>query len=96
VTFEQAATRLVQIAVANGGTLTAAHVERDRALSAEQPLVCAAARALSAGTNVVSSEHRDGEGWFPYGELTFSEIYGRSRGETSSWKRMLNRRTDDR
>jgi hypothetical protein len=90
MTFEQAATRLVELALARGGTLTAAEVEADQELSAEQAVVSAAARALAGGTNVISGDERDG-GWFPYSALTFSEIYGRSRGNTS-WKRVLNRR----
>jgi len=92
MTFEEAAHRLVELAVSNGGTVTAAQVESDEVFVAEHDLVSAAARALSGGTNVVTADDEDGRSWFPYSSLTFSEIYGRSRGSAAGWKRILNRR----
>jgi hypothetical protein len=74
VTFDQATTRLVSLARANGGTVTAAQVEADKELSSDRDLVCAAARALAGGTNVFSVEDDSGREWFPYSALTFSEL----------------------
>jgi len=96
MTFEQAATRLVELAIANRGTVTARQVERDESLASERPLLSAAARALAGGTNVWSTTNDDDRAWFPYCSLTFSEIYGRGRSamprKRMVWKQLLNRR----
>jgi hypothetical protein len=74
LTYEQAVAKLVALARANGGMLTAAQVEADDSLSREKDLISAAARALAGGTNVFSSEEPDGRKWFPFSTLTFSEL----------------------
>jgi len=75
VTFDQATTRLVALARANGGTVTAQQVEGDEELASDRDLVSAAARALAGGTNVFAVEAEDnGREWFPYSALTFSEL----------------------
>jgi hypothetical protein len=74
MTFDEATRRLVALAQANGGTVTAAQVEADEELAAERDLVCAAARALGGGTNVFSAVDEDGREWFPYSTLTFAEL----------------------
>ena len=77
--FEQAAARLVAMARRNHGTVTAAQVEADEHLTADKPLVSAAARALAGGTNARSAQESDGRSWFPYSSLTFSDLYGKRR-----------------
>jgi hypothetical protein len=85
VTFEHAATRLIQLAQANRGTVTAAQVEADDELAAEQALVSAAARALAGGTNALSTmDDEDGRAWFPYSALTFSNLHGRGSGRRAT------------
>jgi len=79
VTFEGAAARLVELAAANRGTVTAAQVESDEQLCAARLLVSDAARALAAGTNVSAVTGDGDREWFPYSSLTFSEIYGKDR-----------------
>jgi hypothetical protein len=75
MTFDQATTRLIALARANGGTVTARQVEADEELSSDRDLVCAAARALAGGTNVFAVDTEDnGHEWFPYSALTFSEL----------------------
>ncbi|MFL5929139.1 MAG: hypothetical protein ACJ77E_19585 [Gaiellaceae bacterium] len=74
LTYDQAVAKLLDLARARGGTLTAAQVEADESLSNERDLVSAAARALAGGTNVFSSEELDGREWFPFSTLTFSEL----------------------
>ena len=83
MTFDEATARIVGHARSSGGTVSAAQVEADEALSAERELVSAAARALAGGTNVVSAQESDGREWFPYSSLTFSGLgatRSRSRG----------------
>lgn len=74
VSFEDAVARLVALARQNGGILTAADVERDPELSADQLTVSAAAHSLAGSTNVFASQ--TDTGWFPYAELRFSELSG--------------------
>jgi hypothetical protein len=76
LTFDGATERLVSLARANGGEVTAAQVEADELLSApaNRDLVSAAARALSGSTNVFSTLETDGHEWFPYSSLIFSEL----------------------
>jgi hypothetical protein len=69
--------RLVALARANGGTVTAAQVEADERLSSERELVSAVGRALAGGTNVFSAQEADEREWFPYSSLTFSELGAR-------------------
>lgn len=72
MTFEEATQRLVQLARDNGGSITAALVERDRELAADPLLASAAARALDGSTNVfgIARANLD-EGWFPFDRLEF-------------------------
>lgn len=84
VTYEQAMTRLVELAAANRGVVLATQVEADGALSQAQDLVSAAARALAGSTNVFSLDERDGREWFPYSRLILGEFHPnekRDRGE---------------
>jgi hypothetical protein len=48
--------------------ITAADVESDAALAADQPTVSAAARAFAGSTNVFAVPRED-DGWFPYSEI---------------------------
>ena len=74
MTYEDAMNRLVAIASESGGTLTAAQVEADPELSADESTVSAAARALGGSTNVFSSDEPDGRAWFPFSSLLFSDL----------------------
>jgi hypothetical protein len=74
MTFEDAHSRLVDLARKHGGTVTAAEVEADEDLSSDRDVVSAAARALAGGTNVFSADDSDGREWFPFSTLTFSEL----------------------
>lgn len=74
MSYDAATSRLIALAKANGGTVTAAQVEADEQLSSERDLVSAAARALDGSTNVFSSIEDDDREWFPYSSLTFSEL----------------------
>jgi hypothetical protein len=74
MTYEDAVSRLLELARENGGTVTAAQVEADAALSEDQPTVSAAARALGGSTNVFSADEPDGRAWFPFSSLLFSEV----------------------
>jgi len=70
--YNEAMARLVVRAREHNGTLTAAQVEADEALSAERELVSAAARALGGSTNVFAyDEVDDGREWFPFTGLVF-------------------------
>ena len=72
--YEEAVSRLIEMARQSGGTVTAAQVEADPELAADEEMVSAAARALSGSTNVFSSDEPDGRAWFPFSSLLFSEI----------------------
>lgn len=74
MTYEDALSRLIEMARENGGTLTAAQVEADPVLAEDEPTVSAAARALGGSTNVFSSDEPDGRAWFPFSSLLFTEI----------------------
>jgi hypothetical protein len=75
MTYEDATRRLVELARANGGRVTAAQVEADEELSSDHATVSAAARALGGGTNVFSyDEEDDDRDWFPFSGLVFSEL----------------------
>ena len=68
MTYEQAQDALLTLAREHGGLITAADVEADEALAADQPTVSAAARAFAGSTNVFAVPRED-EGWFPYSEI---------------------------
>src|SRR5439155_5797387 len=75
MTYEDATRRLVELARANGGRVTAAQGEADEELSSDHATVSAAARALGGGTNVFSYEEEDDDrDWFPFSGLVFSEL----------------------
>jgi len=65
MTYEQAQEALLALARGHGGLITAADVESDEELAADQPTVSAAARAFAGSTNVFAVP-RDDEGWFPF------------------------------
>jgi hypothetical protein len=74
MTYDQISNRLLALARANGGVLTADQAERDPVLAlADQAVVTAAARALDGSTNIFGSP-RTGEGWFPFDELRFTAL----------------------
>jgi hypothetical protein len=72
VTFDEAKGRLIDLARANNGMVTAEMVEGDGDLNGDQEIVSAAAHALAGSTNVFASS-RD-NGWFPYSEIRFSDL----------------------
>ncbi len=72
MTFEEATTRLIEIARANQGILTADAVEGNSELADEKLIVSAAAHALAGSTNVFATS--GGPGWFPYEELRFTDL----------------------
>ena len=74
MTYEQAQEALLALARKNGGMITAADVEADAALAADQDVVSAAARALSGSTNVFSTPSDSG-GWFPYTEIRITDLH---------------------
>lgn len=74
LSYENTIARLLELAREHGGTVTAAQVEADPELAADQHLTSAAARALGGSTNVFSSDEPDGREWFPFSSLLFSEI----------------------
>jgi len=74
ITYDQVTNRLVALARASGGVLTAEQAERDPMLTSVEPaVVSAAARALDGTTNVFGSPRSDG-GWFPFDELRFTAL----------------------
>jgi hypothetical protein len=74
MTYEQAQDALLAIARANGGLITAAIVEQDDTLAADQPTVSAAARAFAGSTNVFAVPRESDEGWFPYSEIRITVL----------------------
>jgi len=74
ITYEQVTNRLVALARANGGVLTADRAEHDPMLaSVDSAVVSAAARALDGTTSVFGSPRSDA-GWFPFDELRFTTL----------------------
>jgi hypothetical protein len=73
MTYEQAQDALLSLARGNGGLITAADVESDEALAADQPTVSAAARAFAGSTNVFAVP-RDDDGWFPFSEIRITVL----------------------
>jgi hypothetical protein len=69
--FEEATARLVTLARANGGVLTAQQVEADPALAADRETVSAAARALQSHVDVITLAEGNGPEWFPFSGLVF-------------------------
>jgi hypothetical protein len=76
MTYDQVTSRLVALARANGGVLTADQAEHDPQLASEDPaIVSAAARALDGTTKVFGTPRPEGEqGWFPFEELRFTAL----------------------
>jgi hypothetical protein len=72
MTFEEATTRLVEMARGDQGIVTARAVEEDSELADEKLIVSAAAHALAGSTNVFATS--GGSGWFPYQELRFTDL----------------------
>ena len=72
MTFDEATTRLIEIARGNDGVVTAQMVESDNELTSEKLIVSAAAHALAGSTNVFATSGESG--WFPYQELHFTDL----------------------
>jgi hypothetical protein len=72
MTFDEATTRLLEIARSKQGVVTAQTVENDADLAREKLIVSAAAHALAGSTNVFATS--GGSGWFPYEELRFTDL----------------------
>jgi hypothetical protein len=72
MTFEEATSRLVQLARADQGVVTADAVEQDSEMAREKLIVSAAAHALAGSTNVFATS--GAPGWFPYQELRFTDL----------------------
>ena len=73
MTFDEATTRLLELARGREGIITADVVENDSELADEKLIVSAAAHALAGSTNVFATS--GGTGWFPYQELRFTELH---------------------
>jgi hypothetical protein len=73
MTYEQAQEALLALARGHDGLITAADVEADEELAADQPTVSAAARAFAGSTNVFAVP-RDDDGWFPYSEIRITVL----------------------
>jgi hypothetical protein len=70
MTYEQAQDALLTLAREHDGLITAADVESDESLAADQLTVSAAARAFAGSTNVFAIPREDDDdGWFPYSEI---------------------------
>jgi hypothetical protein len=74
VTFEQAQSKLLEIARRHGGIITAAEVEADETLARERETISAAAHAFAGSTNVFATSREDEDGWFPYAEIRFTDL----------------------
>ncbi len=72
MTFDQAKTRLIELARTGDGVVTVSAVEEDVELSANHDIVSAAAHALAGSTNVFASP--SDSGWFPYSEIRISDL----------------------
>ena len=72
MTFDQATTRLLDLARSGDGIVTAQTVESDSELAEQKLIVSAAAHALAGSTNVFATS--GGSGWFPYQELRFTDL----------------------
>lgn len=73
MTYEQAQDALLSLAKQHGGVISAADVEADDALAADQPTVSAAARAFAGSTNVFAVPRED-DGWFPFSEIRITVL----------------------
>jgi hypothetical protein len=74
LTFEATVARLARLAAARGGTVVAEDVELDELLARDRGTTSAAARMLATGTDVVSTPGTEPDRWFPYAQLTFTQI----------------------
>jgi hypothetical protein len=72
MTFDEATTRLLELARGEHGIVTAQAVESDTELAEQKLIVSAAAHALAGSTNVFATS--GGSGWFPYQELRFTDL----------------------
>jgi hypothetical protein len=72
MTFDEATTRLLELARRREGIITAEAVEDDSELADQKLIVSAAAHALAGSTNVFATS--GGSGWFPYQELRFTDL----------------------
>ena len=70
MTFDEATTRLLEIARSKDGVVTAQTVESDDDLAREKLIVSAAAHALAGSTNVFATS--GGSGWVPSQELPYT------------------------
>lgn len=76
MTFDEATARLLLLAKQHGGRVTAAQVESDEHLAANQSLTSAAARALEGSTNIFSFEEAAaGRTWFPFSGLIVGQLH---------------------
>ena len=74
LTFEATVVRLARLAAARGGTVAAADVEHDELLARDPGTTSAAARMLAGGTDVLSTPETEPGRWFPYAQLTFTQM----------------------
>ena len=82
LTFEATVVRLARLAAARGGTVAAADVEHDELLARDPGTTSAAARMLAGGTDVLSTPETEPGRWFPYAQLTFTQMaHGDADGE---------------
>ena len=83
LTFQATVIRLANLAAARGGTVTTVDVELDELLARDRGTTSAAARMLASGTDVASTPETEPGRWFPYAQLTFTQIaqHGDSTGD---------------
>jgi hypothetical protein len=81
LSFEATVVRLARLAATRGGTVAAADVEQDELLARDRATTSAAARMLASGTDVVSTPETEPGRWFPYAQLTFTQM---SHGDAGS------------
>lgn len=60
VTFEQTVVRIVDLAAAQGGTVTRPQIESDSSLDDDRTLTSAAGHSLAGGTNVAATSSHGG------------------------------------
>ena len=68
---EAARQRLLALARAHGGVLTADAVEADERLAADPVSAAAAAHELATHPETATSERERGQGWFPFAVMRF-------------------------
>jgi hypothetical protein len=74
LSFEATVVRISRLAACQGGSVTAADIERDGLLSADRRTTSAAGRMLAGGTGVVAQPEMDPARWFPFAELRFTRV----------------------